>query len=91
MTFLFMITKRILGVIFIIIALLLTLAILGQLPTLFQVIINFFAVFTGKLSSSQVGEVIGHIIYWAVHFTVTIMFWKYGIDWLKKKKKTTLD
>ena len=86
-----MTTKRILGIIFIALALLLTLAIVGQLPALFQVSINFFAVFTGKSDSSEIGEAIGHVIYWAVHFTLTIVLWKYGIRWLKKKKKTTYD
>ena len=80
-----MASKKFFGVVFIILALLLTLAILGQLPSLFEVIINFFRIFTGKLNSSQVGEEIGHVIYWTVHFTLTIIFWKYGIQWLKKK------
>ena len=53
--------KKILGIIFIALALLLTLAFVGQLPALFQVIINFFAAFTGKLYSSQIGEVFGHL------------------------------
>ena len=51
-----MTSKRIFGFVFIPIAILLTLAIIGQLPTLILVVISFFSIFTGKLNSFQVGE-----------------------------------
>jgi hypothetical protein len=55
-----MTSKRIFGFVFIPIAILLTLAIIGQLPTLILVVISFFSIFTGKLNSFQVGEAFGH-------------------------------
>ncbi len=82
-----MTSKRIFGFVFIPIAILLTLAIIGQLPTLILVVISFFSIFTGKLNSFQVGEAFGHIIYWVAHFTGTILLWKYGIQWSRKKPK----
>lgn len=80
-----MTTNRILGYAFIFLACLLSLAIIGQLPTLFGVLLSFFKIFTGKLDSYQIGESIGHIIYWTAHFAVTIILWKYGIKWSRKQ------
>mgnify|MGYP006992456715 CR=1 FL=1 len=77
--------KRILGFVFIFLASLLTLAIVGQLPTLFGVLLAFFKIFTGKLDSSQIGEVVGHIIYWIIHILATIALWKYGVRWSGKQ------
>jgi hypothetical protein len=82
-----MTSKRICGIIFILLASLLTLAIVGQLPTLFGVFIGFFKIFTGKLDSFQIGEVIGHIIYWIFHFVATIALWRYGVIWSRKQVK----
>ena len=80
-------TKRIFGAVFIILAVILTLAIIGQLPTLFGVMFSFFAMFTGKLDASQVGETIGHVIYWIIHFAMTIVLWRYGVRWVRKPVK----
>ena len=79
--------KRFFGYVFIILASLLTLAIIGQLKTLFEVLLGFFKIFTGKLNSSQTGEVTGHVIYWIFHFAMTIAFWKYGLSWSSKQIK----
>ena len=80
-----MTSKRIFGFIFIFLASILTLAIVGQLPSLFGTILGFFKMFTWKLDSYQIGEVIGHIIYWIIHFIATIALWKYGIRWSGKQ------
>ena len=80
-----MTSKRIYGYVFILLAILLTLAIIGQLPTLIGVLFGFLKIFTGKLDSSQIGEVIGPIIYWIFHFVATIALWKYGIRWSRKQ------
>jgi hypothetical protein len=82
-----MTSKRVLGFIFIILAVLLTLAIVGQLQTVFGVIIGFFMILTGKLEGYQVGNVIGQIIYWVVHIVATIALWKYGVKWSRKQVK----
>jgi hypothetical protein len=80
-----MISKRIFGFVFTVLAALLTLVIIGQLSTLFGVVVSFFKIFTGKLDSYQIGETIGHIIYWIAHFAATIALWKYGVKWSRKQ------
>ena len=80
-------SKRIFGVVFIILAAILTLAILGQLTTLIKVLFNFFAIFTGKMDAFQVGQTIGNVIYWVIHFVLTIALWRYGIRWSRKPVK----
>ena len=80
-----MTSKKIFGFIFIFLASILSLAIVGQLPALFGTILGFFKIFTGKLDGYQIGETIGHIIYWVIHFVATIALWKYGIRWSKKQ------
>ena len=82
-----MTSKRIFGIVFIILALLLTLAIVGQLPSLFGALFDFLAIFRGNLDSSQVGYAIGHMIYWMLHFVATIALWKYGVRWSRKQAK----
>jgi len=82
-----MTSKRILGFAFLLLGSLLTLAIVGQLPTLFGVLLGFFKIFTGKLDGSQIDEVIGRIIYWIFHFLATIALWKYGVRWSRKQVK----
>ena len=77
-------SKKILGWIFITIAILLTIAIIGQIPTLFRTVFQFFAIFTGNLDSYQIGRAIGGIIYWILHFAATIGLWKCGSRFIKK-------
>ncbi|MBZ5857313.1 hypothetical protein [Flavihumibacter profundi] len=80
-----MTSKRILGFVFILLAGILTLAIVGQLPALFGILLGFFKIFSGKLDGFQIGDVVGHIIYWIIHFLATIALWRYGVRWSKKQ------
>lgn len=80
-----MTSKRIFGFVFILLAGILTLAIVGQLPVLFKTLLAFFKVFIGKSDAYQIGETIGHAIYWIIHFVATIALWKYGLRWSKKE------
>ena len=82
-----MTSKRIFGIFFILLAIVFTLAIIGLLPTLFGVFVGFFKIFTGKLDSFQIGEVIGNIIYWIFHIVATIVLWNYGVKWSRKQVK----
>jgi predicted membrane protein len=84
-----MTTKKIFGYIFIVIAVILALAIVGQLPQLFAAVFGFFKIFTGTLDSYQIGQVIGTFIYWILHFATTIALWVYGKRWIKKQEKKT--
>jgi hypothetical protein len=80
--------KKITGIIFVMLATILTLAIIGQLPQLFKNIFGFFMMFTGRLNSQQAGEVTGHMIYWSLHITVTVILWMYGLRWARTPSKT---
>ena len=63
------------------------LAIVGQVPQLFATIFGIFKIFTGTLDSYQIGKVIGSLLYWIFHFTVTIYLWIYGRRWTRKIAK----
>ena len=82
-------SKKIFGVVFILLAAILTLAIVGQVPDLFGIIVSFFAMITGKLESYRAGETIGRMIYWLLHFAFTITLWRYGLRWVRKPIKAT--
>ncbi len=83
--------RKILGFIFIIIACLLVLATLGQMPAFFGAIFGFFQIFTGSLDSYHTGQAIGHLIYWLMHFALMIVLWIYGIRWTGKLQKNKED
>jgi hypothetical protein len=76
--------KKVIGIIFIILATILSLAILGQLPELLRVAFGFFSIFTGKLNADQLGQISGHIIYWLFHFALTFALWRHGVRWANK-------
>jgi hypothetical protein len=81
-----MTTRKIVGYIFIVIAIILTLAIVGQLPNLIGTIFSVFKIFTETLDSYQVGKVIGTTTYYIIHIALTIALWIYGRRWIKLKK-----
>lgn len=78
--------KKVIGYLFIIIAILLTLATLALIPKLIGAIFGVFKIFTGSLDSYEVGRVIGKLIYWVLHFALTITLWVYGRRWIKKDR-----
>ena len=73
--------KRILGITFIIIAVLLTLAIIPQLPALVGAFAGLFKIFSIEITSFQVGEIFGNIIYWILYFLVIFFLWRFGMKW----------
>ncbi|MGN6604849.1 MAG: hypothetical protein ACTHK8_20500 [Ginsengibacter sp.] len=77
-------SKRILGIIFIILAIVLSVATVGLFPSFLAAMFGIFRLLTDHLSAYQVGEVSGKLIYWAVHFVVLIGLWRYGIRWSSK-------
>jgi hypothetical protein len=74
-----------------VVAIILTLAIVGQLPKLIGAIIGVFKIFSGALDSYQVGKVIGTTIYWSIHIALTITLWIYGRRWIKDNRTETKD
>jgi hypothetical protein len=80
-----MTNKKVFGYIFIVVAVILTLAIVGQVSQLFGAILDFFKVFTGTLDGHQVGQVVGALVYWIFHFALTISLWIYGRRCIRNK------
>ena len=79
-------SKRIFGIIFIIIAIILTLLAASQFLVVFEAILKFSTIFSGNLDSFQVGEAIGNFFYWVIHFFVTFLLWKYGLRWSDRSR-----
>ncbi|MFI5205749.1 MAG: hypothetical protein ACHQVK_02310 [Candidatus Paceibacterales bacterium] len=81
-------SKKVYGYVFITLAVILTLAILGQLQALFTAIFGIFIAFTGKLNGYQSGILVGSFIYWVIHISLTVVFWNYSIKWTKRSRKS---
>ncbi len=79
-------SKKVFGYLFIALAAILTLAILGQLQALLSAISGIFIIFTGKLNGYQSGVLFGHFIYWVIHISLTVLLWNYGIKWTKRQR-----
>lgn len=80
-----MTAKKILAYIFILLAMLLIIAFIGQINKAFSAIVGFFIIFTGRLSATAAGEATGHFIYWCVHILAIFFLIKYARKWLSKK------
>ena len=79
-----MTTKKVLGYFFIVLSVLLMLAAIGQLLSMFAAIVGFFKIFTGTLDGYRIGYVIGMLMYWSLHVLLIIVLWKYGRKWTRK-------
>ena len=76
--------KRVLGYIFIVLSIVLAIIAIGLLQSLAKAVFGFFRIFTGTLTSEQLGYAIGTLIYWTAHFVLMFTFWKYGRRWTRK-------
>ncbi len=76
--------KKIFGMIFLFAAILLTLALIGQIPALFKSFSDLIRLFSGETGSYEKGEIVGSAIYWAVHIFLSILLWIIGRKWSKK-------
>lgn len=79
-----MTAKKLLGFLFIAISIILALAIVGQLPRLFQETFLFFKVFTGRMVAYDSSKAITKFIFWILHFSLVGIFWSYGMKWARK-------
>lgn len=74
-------TKKNFGYLFIVIAMILTLAIIIVFP-------QFIKVISGVLKSGsdsyEIGYNVGYIIFSIIHIMITFILWKIGIRWIKK-------
>lgn len=75
-------SRKILGYIFIIIAIFLTLALIVLLPQLIKVLL---AMFKPNSNSFEIGYSVGYIAFLIIQTMITIILWRVGIRWTKKK------
>jgi hypothetical protein len=86
-----MTAKRIFGYILIVISIILALAIIGQIQSLFTTVYGLFKIFTGTFDGYQSGLILGNFLYWLLHFTLTIVLWNYGRKWSRKVDNINLN
>lgn len=77
--------KKILGYVFILLSLLLTLAFVGKFLSLFKAVLGLFKIFTGTIDDYESGKIIGFLLYWVFHVFLTIVLWRYGRKWIDDK------
>ncbi len=75
------------GILLYIIGALFVLAFVGQLTTFLGSILALTKIFSSEINSSQVGYIIGGLVYWILHFAVIYFAFKYGTKLFKKKQK----
>ena len=73
-------SKKILGYIFIVIAVFLTLAIFALIPQLMAIL----AALKDNSNSYQIGYRVGYIAFLIIQTMITVILWKVGIRWTKK-------
>lgn len=74
-------SKRILGYIFIVIAVILTVTFIALLPKFMKVLL---AMFKTDSDSYEIGYSVGYIAFSIIQTVITIILWKVGIRWSKR-------
>lgn len=77
--------KRTLGFIFIALSAIPCVAVIALFPSLLKAVAGFFRILSGSLDSAEAGTITGSLIYWVLHFTLIVVFWKYGRQWIRRK------
>jgi hypothetical protein len=76
--------KRVAGYFFIFLAVVLTLGVTGQLSSLLRIVFGSFKLLTGDVDAFETGYLLGSIGIWTLYFFITILLWKYGMEWVKR-------
>lgn len=79
-----MTSRRIFGIIILVLASFLTLATIGMLSTILKDLLDMIKIFTGTFDGDQVAKRLGHIFYWILHFGALTALWLWGERWAKK-------
>ena len=82
--------KRIFGYLFIVVAVVLSLAFLGSIP----VLIENFKLLREEGDAYDTGLIIGRVIFSFVLMALAFLCWFYGLRWIRRKKNnspSTLD
>lgn len=80
--------KRILEVLFFVLAVFLLLPTLTQVPVLFRAVGDLFQSLSGKLEAYDVGYAIGIIGTWVVQLLLVIFFFSFGRKWTRKQQQS---
>lgn len=78
--------RKIMGFVFILIAIILFLAIIIQLHEVAEIIKNIFNLILGRLDSYQSGYTLGKVFYLILHIGLAIMMLIIGKKWVRKNK-----
>ncbi|SFN51784.1 hypothetical protein SAMN05421741_106143 [Paenimyroides ummariense] len=73
-------SKKILGYIFIVIAVVLALATIALIPQLMEIL----AALKDNSNSYETGYSVGYIAYLIIQISITIILWRVGIRWTKR-------
>ena len=76
-------SNKVLGYIFIVLAILFSFYILGGIPQFVETIVGLF---TEKANGIESGRAMGAFIGWLVKIALTIALWIYGIKWTKRTR-----
>ncbi len=76
-------TNKVLGYIFIVLAILFSFSILGGIPQFVETIVGLFA---EKANGIESGRAMGAFIGWLVKIALTIALWIYGVRWTKRTR-----
>ncbi|MCC6279124.1 MAG: hypothetical protein IT262_00885 [Saprospiraceae bacterium] len=76
-------TNKVLGYIFIVLAILFSFSILGGIPQFVETIVGLF---TEKANGIESGRAIGAFIGWLVKIALTVALWVYGVRWTKRTR-----
>lgn len=73
-------SKKIFGYIFIVIAVVLTLATIALIPQLMEIL----AALKDNSNSYEIGYSVGYMAYLIIQISITIILWRVGIRWTKR-------
>ena len=79
-------TKKLLGSLFFILAVLLTISIIPNFPMLLEAVTRFSLIFTANLDAYQTGRASGYLAFWATLFGLIVTLLIYGRRWIKTEK-----
>lgn len=78
-------SRKILGYLFIALAVLLSFAFIGSLPMMIRIPVLMLKLVLGKLEAYNAGYVIGQFIYMVGYIAALYFLWRYGLKWSRMK------
>lgn len=78
--------KKILGILLILIGILFVLAAIVNLNALFSAVLGIVTIFEAESTGYQVGQIMGGLVYWIVHFLIIYFSLRYGAKLVKRNK-----